>query len=627
MIVINEDAIKDLIVVKRSGQRVSFNSLKIAIAIKNAFDSVDDNYSNKDINIVYSDTLKFIITNYQDRKTINVEDVQNIIEKTLEQDGYQNVFEAFSSYRNRRSESRKSFQEKQQHKFAKAIEKINCLNLDRLKTRNALLEYGNIISHQYAKAYVLDNKYVRACEEGKIYIHNMDYFYYGYIGNTFLDISNIIINNDFFNLINMIKNSTKEIKGEVSIPSLDKCLIKSVKAMYQQTFIKLLNKYLSNMGFDYLTNNKKVEERILKEERLEININDYNDIFNNSMLIMIFSNAKKDALEYIKEYYKYSINRLFIILNESDQTYSISFGNNTVDFAKLIEKIIIEILLENNYYDNVTAIYKVHYDINSAIKLVISNKNIRLSFVDNECEYFADGLRIYENLYSDNISLGRMNISNISINIARLGIKYKKLNDKFYQELDTLIDLVKNGLMTIFENIGDKTKDNYEYLFNKNIYDSDKLDYGQKIRKVIKNGTININLTGILECAKAISIDDYLEIALKIIKYINKKTILLSLDNKLNFTLSHILNESSIEFMDIDKAIFGNISKNEYYENLGNISKLDNIDSINRINKLLTGGFILDISINNKNYEREVRKIIEILKDTYTGLVSIRRKL
>ena len=114
MIAIKEDVLKDLTVVKRSGQRVSFNPLKIGIAIKNAFDSVNDNYSNKDINKVYSDVLKFIIDNYQDRKTINVEDVQDIIEKKLQEDNYENVYLSFSSYRLRRSESRKNYQEKQQ---------------------------------------------------------------------------------------------------------------------------------------------------------------------------------------------------------------------------------------------------------------------------------------------------------------------------------------------------------------------------------------------------------------------------------------------------------------------------------------------------------------------------------
>ena len=72
MILIDNHSFEDLIVVKRSGQRVEFNSLKIAVAIKNAFDSTPSNYSNNDINKVYDDTLSYIYNNYKDRKTINV---------------------------------------------------------------------------------------------------------------------------------------------------------------------------------------------------------------------------------------------------------------------------------------------------------------------------------------------------------------------------------------------------------------------------------------------------------------------------------------------------------------------------------------------------------------------------
>ena len=124
MILIDNHSFEDLIVVKRSGQRVEFNSLKIAVAIKNAFDSTPSNYSNNDINKVYDDTLSYIYNNYKDRKTINVEDIQDVIELTLKRDSYNDIYDSFSGYRLRRSESRKSFSVKQQHKFVKAIEKI-----------------------------------------------------------------------------------------------------------------------------------------------------------------------------------------------------------------------------------------------------------------------------------------------------------------------------------------------------------------------------------------------------------------------------------------------------------------------------------------------------------------------
>ena len=80
--------------------------------------------------------------------------------------------------------------------------------------------------------------------------------------------------------------------------------------------------------------------------------------------------------------------------------------------------------------------------------------------------------------------------------------------------------------------------------------------------------TLNINLVGLYECALMIDKDKTREIMLKIIKYINKKIILLSIDNKLNFTLSAIVNDASYELMDLDKAIYGvikGINDNDFY--------------------------------------------------------------
>ena len=55
--------LNELVVVKRSGQRVGFNSAKIAIAIKKAFDQVVPVNSEKQVNRVYEDVLFYISKN------------------------------------------------------------------------------------------------------------------------------------------------------------------------------------------------------------------------------------------------------------------------------------------------------------------------------------------------------------------------------------------------------------------------------------------------------------------------------------------------------------------------------------------------------------------------------------
>ena len=53
----NKTIFDELVVVKRSGQRVEFNSTKIVVAVKKAFDQVRPINSEKEINKVYEDVL------------------------------------------------------------------------------------------------------------------------------------------------------------------------------------------------------------------------------------------------------------------------------------------------------------------------------------------------------------------------------------------------------------------------------------------------------------------------------------------------------------------------------------------------------------------------------------------
>lgn len=622
--------------VKRSGQRVEFNSLKIAVAIKNAFDSTPSNYSNNDINKVYDDTLSYIYNNYKDRKTINVEDIQDVIELTLKKDSYNDIYDSFSGYRLRRSESRKSFSVKQQHKFVKAIEKIGCVDISNYKVGENLEKFGSIISSEYTKSYILDNKYVRAFEEGKIYIHNFLYFHLGYFSNTSLDIRKLADKDEFlFDILNILVRSKEEVKGEVSINGFDDILSKYYVDKFKKLFIKKLVDTLSLLGFIDLVNIKKIEDRIFKELSVVIILDNYRDLFVNDVLFNILENIYDMSIMEVFDYMLLNIKKILMLLNDSyreNNFYSISIGNNKTYEGNIIKNIILDLIDEMDYLENICIVYKVCElsDIDKIVKLIYEGKNMKLNILDKEnnnnydVEYFSDGTRIYENIYSDSISIGRMNVANTSINMARLGFIHKSLNKEFYNGLDNLIEFTKNELLIVYENMGNKIKNNYNYLFDGNIFDDEKLDYGQKIRKVIKNGTLNINLVGLYECALMIDKDKTREIMLKIIKYINKKIILLSIDNKLNFTLSAIVNDASYELMDLDKAIYGvikGINDNDFYRNV----MVDcSIEELNLYQKMFNGGCILEIKLKDKFSLKKIRESIIELVDNYVGIVYIK---
>ena len=380
MILIDNHSFEDLIVVKRSGQRVEFNSLKIAVAIKNAFDSTPSNYSNNDINKVYDDTLSYIYNNYKDRKTINVEDIQDVIELTLKRDSYNDIYDSFSGYRLRRSESRKSFSVKQQHKFVKAIEKIGCVDISNYKVGENLEKFGSIISSEYTKSYILDNKYVRAFEEGKIYIHNFLYFHLGYFSNTSLDIRKLADKDEFlFDILNILVRSKEEVKGEVSINGFDDILSKYYVDKFKKIFIKKLVDTLSLLGFIDLVNIKKIEDRIFKELSVVIILDNYRDLFVNDVLFNILENIYDMSIMEVFDYMLLNIKKILMLLNDSyreNNFYSISIGNNKTYEGNIIKNIILDLIDEMDYLENICIVYKVCElsDIDKIVKLIYEDR-------------------------------------------------------------------------------------------------------------------------------------------------------------------------------------------------------------------------------------------------------------
>ena len=198
MVAVEEKPI-NLIVVKRDGKKVDFDCTKVALAIKKGFDSVINNpsseeeigekkYTEKDMHKVYEAVLDKIENDYADAEKIKIEAIQDIIEDVLKQKKYDDVYESFSEYRERRNQSRQMFSdEKKLHKFLKVIEGLGLksaseddakrenANVDGNSAMGTMLHYGSTVSKEFAKAYLMKPKFAAAHDSGDIHIHDMDF--------------------------------------------------------------------------------------------------------------------------------------------------------------------------------------------------------------------------------------------------------------------------------------------------------------------------------------------------------------------------------------------------------------------------------------------------------------------
>lgn len=257
-------------VIKRDHKSVPFTSEKIAIAIKKGFESVYKEVNQSDVNRVFKEVISTIELQYQHRPSIHIEDIQDLIEKTLLRLGYQEVYESFSTYRRLRRDSRSVFLSKQ-HKFLKALEQISSkeasdndlkrenANIDGNSSMGLMLQYGSTVAKEYAKAYLLSSKAAAAHDEGRIHIHDMDFlpmgtttccqidlkklFEHGFsTGHGHLRTPNDITTYGALAAIAIQSNQNDQHGGQ-SIPAFDYYMADGVIKTFKKEFTNRLHEY------------------------------------------------------------------------------------------------------------------------------------------------------------------------------------------------------------------------------------------------------------------------------------------------------------------------------------------------------------------------------------------------
>ena len=369
-----KDFFDDIVVVKRSGQRVSFNDAKVAIAVKKGFDSVYEEYDEKEVNKVKEKVLKYIEKEYKDRKTINVEDVQDAIEKILQDMKYNEVYESFKNYRERRAASREAFVVKQQHKFVKAIESLGLksateenskrenANVDGDGPMGTMLHFGSTVSREFAKAYLMDAKYSRAHDEGTIHIHDLDFWAMGTTTCTQIDL-NRLFKNGFStghgylrtpNSINSysalaaiaIQANQNEQHGGQSIPAFDYYMAPGVLKTFKKEFKQALYNLLEFEGFIEFLNFNKILDIIDKLNTIEFDMNLFDEFTSkNTKVRSIFDNAYKQAFNktdrqtyQAMEAFIHNLNTMHSRAGAQVPFSSVNFGTDTSVEGRMVIK-------------------------------------------------------------------------------------------------------------------------------------------------------------------------------------------------------------------------------------------------------------------------------------------------
>ena len=713
-----ESNLKDIIVIKRNGKKVPFDETKIALAIQKGFDSVDDEdnrkYDTKDTQKV----LDRVIKNIEEQKPekLKIEEVQDLIESSLKHYNYNEVYESFSNYREKRRESREFFfDDKKKHKFLKTIESLGLKSSfeDNSKRENAnvngdtamgtMLQYGSTISKEFSKAYLMKKKYSELHDEGYIHIHDLDFYAMGTTTCNQLDLEKLFKTGfstghghirppkDIMSYAALaaivIQANQNDQHGGQAIPAFDYYLAPGVLMTFKKQLKQTISEFIDLMGFSNYLNMNTIVKEIDKITTITIDKNTFEKfIKENEVLERLFSMAIEKA--YMKtnrityqamEGFIHNLNTMHSRAGAQVPFSSINFGTDTTAEGRMVIKNYLY-ALDSGLGRGETPIFPIsifkvkegvnfnkedpNYDL-FRLSCEVSSKRLfpNFSFIDSKFnkEYYKEGdyrtevgymgcrTRVMANVAdpSKAITPGRGNLSFTSINLVRLGIKHGIVNgetdlDGFYQELKELLEDVKDQLLERYQYQCEKRVYNFPFLMGQGIWlDSEKLKPTDKVRRVLKHGTLSIGFIGLAECLKALigkhhgESEEAEKLGREIISFMRKQIDEYANSYTLNFSLIATPAEGlSGRFTKIDRAIYGKlkgITDREYYTNSFHVPVYYNTSIKHKIeveapyHALTNGGHISYIELDGDTSANvdAFEKVVRLMKEYEIGYGAI----
>nr|WP_186819701.1 anaerobic ribonucleoside triphosphate reductase [Halolactibacillus halophilus] len=249
------------------------------------------------------------------------------------------------------------------------------------------------------------------------------------------------------------------------------------------------------------------------------------------------------------------------------------------------------------------------------------------SFIDAECNivhyngtkesevsYMGCRTRVMDNRHGDNNSIERGNLSFTSVNLVKIGLVSRSLDD-FFSRLDQVLDVVIKQLLERFEFQAKKQAQHFSFLYSQGVWKgSESLQPEDHLREVLKQGTLSVGFIGLAEALVALTGEHHGqsteadELGFQIISSMRKKVDQASIAYDLNFSLIATPAEGlSGRFTKKDHETFGKIpgvTDREYYTNSFHVPVYYNTRAIDKINiegkyhNLCNGGHISYIEVD-----------------------------
>lgn len=636
---------------KRDGKIVNFNAEKIVDAIAAAGAATEEFKYDR------AKQLAEKVTKLAEEKitvrTPKVEQIQDLVEQVLMESSFKRTAKAYITYRQERNRTREAhshlMESYRKISLADAAEdsdiKRSNANVDGDSAMGKMLQFGAEGSKEFAKTVLMDHRFAALHDNGDIHIHDLDFYATGTLtccqtdplklfadggfntGHGHLRTPNSIGSYAALAAIILQANQNEQHGGQ-SIPNFDYAMAPGVDKTFKKALKRNLEKY--NQFAEKAINVTIPEDVVFgddeKLKKLKVPA---------SVIKVSNEDTEKQTFQAM-EGFIHNLNTMHSRAGAQVPFTSINFGTDITPAGRLVSKYLLEATM-NGLGKGETPIFPIsifkvkegvnynpedpNYDLFKR-SMEVSAKRLfpNFTFIDApfNLQYYKPGdyhteiatmgcrTRVFGSIFpeSDGIVTGRGNCSFTTINLVRLGIKHgialgeRKEADwsGFYKDLDSLMDIVKDQLIERYDFQANQHVRNFPFLMGQgNWFGSEKLGMNDKLREVIKHGTLSIGFIGLAETLVAMTgkhhgeSEECQELGLDIITHMRERCDMYMKKYHMNFSLLATPAEGLAgRFTKIDRREYGvidGVTDRDFYTNSFHVPVYYPISAFDKIKK------------------------------------------
>jgi ribonucleoside-triphosphate reductase len=501
-------------IIKRDGRTQEFHENKITEAINKCLEAVGEPDRQKAMELTL-EVIKKIKQQYSEN-SFTVENVQDIVETVLIEQGLAKAAKSYILYRENRSRLRETRSELMDA-VAEILKETSRENANVGNSPSAkVLQISEVASKNYYLKRVLPEKESKAHLNGDIYIHDLSWY-----GKTLtcLQIPLDRLLRDGFNNGHGYIRPPKGIKTAASLAAI--ILQGNQNDMHGgQSFA-----YFDRDMAVYVEQEKEKQDKLIRDNLKELGLTADED----KLKALVYERTKEETFQAM-EGFIYNLNTMHSRAGAQVPFSSVNLGTDTTEAGRMVTECFLHAYEkglgkgESPLFPNVC--FKLKEDVNFekgdpnydlfqlSMKVAckrlfptysFQDSSFNKPYRDEEVAYMGCRTRVISNCTGPEVTNSRGNLSFTTINLPRLGIRAEKDLSLFWKYLDDIFDLCVEQLLTRY-NVQKKLKvKDFPFLMGQKLYlDSEELAPNDTIEKAIRHGTLSIGFIGLAECLTAI---------------------------------------------------------------------------------------------------------------------------